>query len=98
MVSTVRARRRGFTIGFVTVLGASALAAIFGLGVLNAGARTADDATVSPAQYLSTGALGAATGDSAVGLQTPYFDPPALSNPSTPGFTINSGADQPIRS
>jgi hypothetical protein len=33
-----------------------------------------------------------------VGLQTPYFDPPALSNPSTPGFTINSGADQPIRS
>jgi hypothetical protein len=34
MVSTVRARRRGFTIGLVTVLGASALAAIFGLGVL----------------------------------------------------------------
>jgi hypothetical protein len=39
--------------------------------------------------------LGAAAGDTAVGLQTPYFDPPALSNPSTPGFTINSGADQP---
>jgi beta-xylosidase len=77
------------------VLGASALAAVFGLGVFDAGARTADDATVSPAQYLSTGALGAAAGDTAVGLQTPYFDPPALSNPSTPGFTINSGADQP---
>ena len=51
--------------------------------------------TVSAAQYLSTGALGAAAGDSALGLQTPYYEPPALSNPSTPGFTINSGADQP---
>ena len=71
------------------------LAGFFGVGVLTAGARTADDATVSSAQYLSTGALGAAAGQSAVGLQTPYFEPPALSNPSTPGFTIDSGADQP---
>ena len=29
------------------------------------------------------------------GLRTSYYDPPALSNPASPGFTINSGADQP---
>jgi hypothetical protein len=92
MVSPTRGRRHGVGVGLLAVLGGGALAAIFGLGVLNAGARTAD---VSPQQYLSTGALGAAAGDTAVGLQTPYFDPPALSNPSSPGFTINSGADQP---
>ena len=71
------------------------MAAIFGFGVLSAGARTADESTVSATQYLSTSALGAAAGDSALGLQSPYFEPPALSDPATPGFTINSGADQP---
>jgi hypothetical protein len=95
MLRPTRGRRHGLGVGLLTVLGAAALAAIFGLGVLNAGARTDDDASVSPQQYLSTGALGAAAGETAVGLQTPYFDPPALSNPSSPGFTINSGADQP---
>ncbi len=28
-------------------------------------------------------------------MRTPYFEPPALGDPATPGFTINSGADQP---
>ncbi len=74
------------------MLGGSAVGAVLGLGVLDAGAR-ADG--VSPTQYLSMGALGAAAGDTAIGLQTPYFDPPALSDPSSPGFTVNSGADQP---
>ena len=74
------------------VLGRSSLGAVSGLGTLDAGAGTDDLAT---ARYLSTGALGAAAGDTAVGLQTPYFGPPALSDPSSPGFTINSGADQP---
>jgi hypothetical protein len=39
MVSTNRAHRRWVTIGLVAVLGTSALAAMFGLGVLDAGAR-----------------------------------------------------------
>jgi beta-xylosidase len=95
MLRRTTTRRRGVALGLVTSFAALALAGIFGLGVLNAGARTADVSTVSPAQYLSTGALGAAAGDSALGLQTPYYEPPALSDPSTPGFTINSGADQP---
>ena len=50
---------------------------------------------MSPALYLSTGALGAAAGDAALGLRIPYYEPPNLSDPSQPGFTINSGADQP---
>jgi beta-xylosidase len=87
-------RHRAATIALAAV-GALGLAGILGLGVLNAGARTADESEVSPAQYLSTGALGAAAGDSALGLRTPYFEPPALADPSAPGFTINSGADQP---
>lgn len=92
MVRSPRRRRRT---AVVTLVGATAVAALFGLGVLSAGARTADDASISPAQYLSTGALGAAAGDNALGLRTSYFDPPALADPSAPGFTINSGADQP---
>ena len=71
------------------------MAAIFGFGVLSAGARTSDESTVSGAQFLSTSALGAAASGSALGLQSPSFEPPALSDPATPGFTINSGADQP---
>ncbi len=71
------------------------LAAVFGVGALRAGARSASESEVSPIDYLSTGALGAAAGETALGFQTPYFDPPALSDPATPGFTINSGADQP---
>ena len=71
------------------------LAAVFGVGALSAGARSAHESEVSPDAYLSTGALGAAAGNSALGFRTPYFDPPALANPDTPGFTINSGADQP---
>jgi Glycosyl hydrolases family 43 len=71
------------------------LAAVFGVGAIGAGARSANESEVSPIDYLSTGALGAAAGETALGLQTPYFDPPALGDPATPGFTINSGADQP---
>ncbi len=71
------------------------LAAVLGVGALGAGARSAQESEVSPDDYLSTGALGAAAGDAALGLRTPYFEPPALSDAATPGFTINSGADQP---
>ena len=50
---------------------------------------------MSPVLYLSTGALGAAAGDAALGLRTPYSEPPTLSDPARPAFTINPGADQP---
>jgi beta-xylosidase len=43
----------------------------------------------------SAGALGTAAGDSALGLQSSYFDPPQLGNSAQPGFTIDAGADQP---
>jgi beta-xylosidase len=71
------------------------LGAVFGVGALSAGARSAGESEVSPDEYLSTGALGAAAGDAALGFRTPFFEPPALSDPAAPGFTINSGADQP---
>ncbi len=87
-------RRRTAALG-LAALATLGLAGILGLGVLSAGARTANESEVSAAQYLSTGALGAAAGDSALGLRTPYFEPPALADPAAPGFTINSGADQP---
>src|SRR6202034_3736742 len=89
MVRPTRRRRTMVVITITTALGVSAII------VLNAGAGTDHSASVSATQYLSTGALGAAAGQSALGLRTPYFDPPALSDPATPGFTINSGADQP---
>jgi beta-xylosidase len=95
MLKATATRRHGVALGLCTALAALALATIFGVGVLNAGARTADVSTVSDAQYLSTGAFGAAAADSALGLQTPYFEPAALSDPNAPGFTVNSGADQP---
>jgi hypothetical protein len=44
------APRRGVDLGLVTAL---AVAGFLGLGVVNAGARTADESTVSTAQYLS---------------------------------------------
>jgi hypothetical protein len=96
MVSLLKGSRRALRLGLVAALAALALAVggIVGVG-LSSGAHAADGPAVSPAQYLSTGALGAIAGDSALGLRTPYFDPPALSDPATPGFTINSGADQP---
>jgi beta-xylosidase len=94
MVSAIRGRRRTAAFGLLTAL-ALTVGGIFGVGVLNAGARDDSESTVSPQQYLSTGALGAAAGDSALGLRTSYFDPPALTDPATPGFTIDSGADQP---
>jgi hypothetical protein len=71
------------------------LAAVLALAAHTADARAADAAGVSPVQYLSTGALGGAAGEAALGLRTPYFEPPALSDSSQPGFTINSGPDQP---
>ena len=69
--------------------------AVVGLDSRTAGARTASEDSVSSVLYLSTGALGAAAGDAALGFRTPYYEPPALADPSEPGFTINSGADQP---
>jgi len=92
MVTKTGGRHRAAAL---TTLGLLGLAGILGFGVLSAGARTVNESAVSPAQYLSTGALGAAAGDSALGLRTPYFEPPALADPSAPGFTINSGSDQP---
>ncbi len=90
-------RRRAVTSVWTAAVVAVVLgsAAVFGVGALSAGARSASESEVSPIDYLSTGALGAAAGETALGFQTPYFDPPALSDPTTPGFTINSGADQP---
>ena len=50
---------------------------------------------MSPLLAASANALGTAVGDSALGLQTPYYEPPQLADPSDPGYTVAAGADQP---
>ena len=83
------------TVAICLAVLALAWVAVVGLDSRTAGARTASEDSVSSVLYLSTGALGAAAGDAALGFRTPYYEPPALADPSEPGFTINSGADQP---
>ena len=94
MVNRSRNHPAGAAVGVAAVVAAIALAlaGVFGLGDPTARAQ---EAGVSPVLYLSTGALGAAAGDAALGLRTPYYEPPTLSDPAQPGFTINTGADQP---
>ena len=83
-----------------TALGALALAVV-GTGALDvatAGARAEHEsavASVAPLLAQSAGTLGTAAGDSALGLQNSYFQPPQLADRAQPGFTIDAGADQP---
>jgi len=97
MVNAACTRQAAVAAGITAFLAAVALmlTSVFGLGAPTAGARAAQQAGVNPVLYLSTGALGAAAGDAALGLRTPYYEPPSLTDPAQPGFIINSGADQP---
>jgi hypothetical protein len=54
-------------------------------------ARTATVATSSA----PISELGQATADAALGLRTPFYEPPTVADPDMPGTTIVSGADQP---
>jgi hypothetical protein len=75
-------------------LGVATVVTLVGLGAPTSGAGAADQA-LTPLVSSSADALGAAAGEGALGLRTPYYQPPALTDPAQPGFTINSGADQP---
>jgi beta-xylosidase len=96
MAGAPMSRRTVAAVGLIAALAAGAvtLLGVVGLGAHAAGAGDSEDA-LSVAHYLSTGELGAAAGDASLGFRTPYYEPPTLSDPSAPGFTINSGADQP---
>jgi len=94
MVSVSRRHPGAVATGVAAIVTALALALAGVVGLGDSSAR-AQEAGVSPVLYLSTGALGAAAGNDALGLRTPYYEPPALPDPDQPGFTINSGADQP---
>ena len=94
MVNVSRHHPGAVVTGVAAIVAALALALAGVVGFGDSSAR-AQEAGVSPVLYLSTGALGAAAGNDALGLRTPYYEPPALSDPAQPGFTINSGADQP---
>jgi beta-xylosidase len=97
MLRRTRRRRITVAVGVASTLGALALAlpGLTGLDAPTASARTARESAVSPLLVASADALGAAVGDSALGLQTPYYEPPRLAEPSEPGYTVASGADQP---
>jgi hypothetical protein len=98
-MSAARRRRAAVVTGIAAALCSMTLAiasvvTIVGVGAPTSGAGAADDA-LTPLVSSSANTLGAAAGDAAIGLRTPYYDPPALADPSVPGFTVNSGADQP---
>jgi hypothetical protein len=75
-------------------LGVAAVVTPVGVGAPTSGASAAGDA-VAPLVSAAAGELGSAAGDAALGLRMPYYQPPALADPARPGFTIDSGADQP---
>ena len=88
------------TVGVVAALGALVLDVVVpgALDMATAGARAEHEsavASVAPLLAQSAGALGTAAGDSALGLQNSYFQPPQLGDPTQPGFTIDAGVDQP---
>ena len=92
--------RAPLVVGAVIALGTLALALVGTdvLSVATAGARAEHEsavASVAPLLAQSAGTLGAAAGDSALGLQNSYFQPPQLHDSAQPGFTIDAGADQP---
>ncbi len=100
MLTRTGHRRAGRCIGVAATVGALALAvaASGALDVATAGARAEHEsavASVSPLLAQSAGTLGTAAGDSALGLQSSYFEPPPTDDRAQPGFTIESGADQP---
>jgi hypothetical protein len=84
----------------VAALGAAAIAY---LHVPNAGARSTRKAAEARVAHLiresasssaSASTLGSAVGTSAVASPS-YYEPPALTDWEHPGFTVNSGPDQP---
>ncbi len=97
MLTPTSRRRVPLVSGVAAALGALALglAGFSGLDAPTAGAHVARESSVSPFLAASASALGTAVGDSALGLQTPYFEPTQLQDPADPGYTIASGADQP---
>jgi beta-xylosidase len=95
-----RRSRSSRATALTATVGALALAVVASgaLCVATAGARAEHESPVASVSSLlaqSAGALGTAAGDSALGLQNSYFEPPQLDNRTQPGFTIQSGADQP---
>jgi len=81
------------TAGIVAVVSVVAV----GLSVFGSVGASSQRAATTPSIVPSTplaSALGAAAGDSSLGLLTPYYEPPTA-NPAAPGVTISAGADQP---
>ena len=98
-MSTTRGRRAAVAAGIAAAacsitLGIATVVTLAGVGASPSGAGAADQA-LTPLVASSADAFGAAAGDAALGLRTAYYQPPALTDPAQPGFTINSGADQP---
>jgi hypothetical protein len=80
----------------VAGLGAAAVAALLGVVVFAGfGSNSPAESAVSPLLSASADSLGQAAGDNALGLGTDYYEPSALGSSATPGFTVESGADQP---
>jgi hypothetical protein len=83
------------TVALVVVMLAVAGAAVLGSANASAPLTSVTRHAVPAATSAPAGQLGAAAGDAALGLRIPYYEPPSSPDPSTPGTTIISGADQP---
>jgi Glycosyl hydrolases family 43 len=95
-------RRRGAVlVGIAAVVAAVTLevAGVLSVHAPTAGAHTAREASVAHVDRESSlspaSTLGSAVGTTSLGLRTPYYEPPALSDPENPGAIVNSGPDQP---
>ncbi len=91
-----RALATAFGVGGLTLaLGVAALFAVF---APSAGAKTDREARVEHLAHIGKAtvpALGAATGPSALGLRSSYYQPAALANPSQPAIIDHTGWDEP---
>lgn len=84
--------------GMALVVGVTALFALFAAGAPNAGAKTDREARVGRVAHVSkatAAALGAAVGQSALGLRSSYYQPAALADPSQPAIIDHTGWDEP---
>jgi hypothetical protein len=92
-----RTRRTIAACGAATALAVVLLAA-GGLSV-HGSAKAGGAPRVTPSRTPVTSApisqLAAATADAALGLRTPFYEPPTVPDPATPGMTIVAGTDQP---
>ena len=98
------ARRPALAVGLAASVIALTLVVVaaFALNAPDAGARNAREAGVGRVAHVDrvsslkpASTLGSAVANTALGLRTSYYQPPALADPDTPGIINHTGWDEP---